>query len=218
MEFEKRAMCSEEDKYTFRQSTQISSQCGLIGHLRADFDNGTAFFSEWFDYRSDLKTNEFKTEFDNVINSLREEGDILHDLKSLAKYCRDNPQAKMSANKLYYGVRVDTEKYAYLFRLNPNAGDYNVSCYCYMKHWLDAHIRNARNGIRFIDSGYQELFRIPDGGKIHVTYSDGSEEFPVCRYIDAYHVEIGDNLYHICEYAELRERCGASIKPVKEEK
>ena len=77
IEYEKRAMIEAEDKYTFRQSTQISMQTGLIGHLRADMDtDGNGFFSSWFDFREELKTDEFKAEFDEVINSLREEGDI----------------------------------------------------------------------------------------------------------------------------------------------
>ena len=52
IEYEKRAMIEAEDKYTFRQSTQISMQTGLIGHLRADMDtDGNGFFSSWFDFR-----------------------------------------------------------------------------------------------------------------------------------------------------------------------
>ncbi len=79
VEYEQRAMIEAEDKYTFRQSTQISMQTGLIGHLRADMDtDGNGFFSSWFDFREELKTDKFKAEFDDVINSLREEGDILH--------------------------------------------------------------------------------------------------------------------------------------------
>ena len=87
IEYEKRAMIEAEDKYTFRQSAQISMQTGLIGHLRADMDtDGNGFFSSWFDFREELKTDEFKAEFDDVINSLREEGDILQkfNLDSLA--------------------------------------------------------------------------------------------------------------------------------------
>lgn len=77
IEFEKRAMIEAEDKYTFRQSSQISGQTGLIGYLRADMDtDGNGFFSSWNDWRKDLKTDEFKAEFDEVINSLREEGDM----------------------------------------------------------------------------------------------------------------------------------------------
>ena len=84
IEYEKRAMIEAEDKYTFRQSTQISMQTGLIGHLRADMDtDGNGFFSSWFDFREELKTDEFKAEFDDVINSLREEGDILHNRRAL---------------------------------------------------------------------------------------------------------------------------------------
>lgn len=67
IEYEKRAMIEAEDKYTFRQSTQISMQTGLIGHLRADMDtDGNGFFSSWFDFREELKTDEFKAEFDDV--------------------------------------------------------------------------------------------------------------------------------------------------------
>lgn len=114
IEYEKRAMIEAEDKYTFRQSTQISMQTGLIGHLRADMDtDGNGFFSSWFDFREELKTDEFKAEFDDVINSLREEGDILHNRRALAKYCYCTPQSRMQDEPGYYGVRVDTEKYAY---------------------------------------------------------------------------------------------------------
>ena len=167
IEYEKRAMIEAEDKYTFRQSTQISMQTGLIGHLRADMDtDGNGFFSSWFDFREELKTDEFKAELDEVINSLREEGDILHNRKALAKYCYSTPQSKMQEEPGYYGVRVDTEKYAYLLRLNPDRGEYNLYCYCYRRDWLDQHLKDAEKGIRFIDSHYKELFRIPDGGKI----------------------------------------------------
>ena len=62
IEYEKRAMTEPEDKYSFSQSSQISSQTGLIGYLRADMDtDGNGFFSSWNDFRSDLKTDEFKS-------------------------------------------------------------------------------------------------------------------------------------------------------------
>ena len=35
--------------------------------------------------------------------------------------------------------------------------------------------------IRFIDSHYNELFRIPDKGVITVTYPDGHKENKLCR-------------------------------------
>jgi len=209
-------LTEKEDKYTFSNSMQISMQCGLIGHLRADMDSdGNGFFSSWEDYRKELKTDEFKDEFDKVINSLREEGDIIYNRKSLAKYCYSSPQAKMNNEQDYYGVRVDTEKYAYLCRLNPNKGEYNLYCYCYIKDWLDKHIRSAEKGIRFITPEYKEKFRISDGEKIRITFSDGEVKDRVCRYIDDSHVEIRDDLYHICEFAERMEQCGATFIPLR---
>ena len=216
MDVDMRALTKKEDKYTFSNSMQISMQCGLIGHLRADMDSdGNGFFSSWEDYRKELKTDEFKDEFDKVINSLREEGDILYNRKSLAKYCYSSPQAKMNNEHDYYGVRVDTQKYAYLCRLNPNKGEYNLYCYCYIKDWLDKHIRSAEKGIRFITPEYKEKFRISDGEKIRITFSDGEVKDRVCRYIDDSHVEVGDDLYHICEFAERMEQCGATFIPLR---
>ena len=217
IEYEKRAMIEAEDKYTFRQSTQISMQTGLIGHLRTDMDtDGNGFFSSWFDFREELKTDGFKAEFDDVINSLREEGDILHNRRALAKYCYCTPQSRMQEEPGYYGVRVDTEKYAYLLRLNPDRGEYNLYCYCYRRDWLDQHLKDAEKGIRFIDSHYKELFRIPDGGKVKIHYSWNEEQIRTCRYIDDYHVEIGSNLYHICEFAERMEYGGHTCEPVRD--
>ena len=216
MEFEKRAMTEEEDKYTFQLSSQISSQTGLIGYLRADMDtDGNGFFSSWNDYRKDLKTQEFKDEFDEVINSLREEGDVLHNRSALAGYCHSTPQTRMKTEQEYYGVRVDTEKYAYLLRLNPNKGEYNLYCYCYVRDWLDDHIRQARRGIRFIDPNYKEKFRISDGEKVRITLSDGEQFERVCRYIDDYHVEVGDLIFHIAELAEKMEQNGSTIVPLR---
>ena len=216
MDLDMRALTEKEDKYTFSNSMQISMQCGLIGHLRADMDSdGNGFFSSWEDYRKELKTDEFKDEFDKVINLLREEGDILYNRKSLAKYCYSSPQAKMNNEQDYYGVRIDTQKYAYLCRLNPNKGEYNLYCYCYIKDWLDKHIRSAEKGIRFITPEYKEKFRISDGEKIRITFSDGEVKDRVCRYIDDSHVEVGDDLYHICEFAERMEQCGATFIPLR---
>ena len=216
IEYEKRAMIESEDKYSFSQSSQISSQTGLIGYLRADMDtDGYGFFSSWNDFRSDLKTDEFKAEFDSVINSLREEGDLLHNRQALSHYCYSNPQSKMNTEQDYFGVRIDTEKYAYLLRLNPNKGEYNLYCYCYVKDWLDRHMKDAEKGIRFITPDYVEKFRIRDGDQVRLTYRDGTNADRVCRYIDDYHVEVGNNLYHICEFAERTQQSETTVIPLR---
>ena len=214
-EYEMRPMIEKEDKYAFSQSSQLSEQTGLIGYLRADMGtDGNNFFSSWMDWREDRKTAEFKAEFDDIINSLREEHDILHDRKTLAKYCYSHPQAAMNSEMENFGVRVDTDKYTYLLRLNPNRGEYNLYCYCYIRDWLNDHIRKAEKGIRFITPDYKEKFRLPDGGKIRVRTKDGTTFDEVCRYIDDTHVEVGRNLYHIAEYAERLEQSGNIIAPL----
>ena len=116
-----------------------------------------------------------------------------------------------------YGFRMDTEKHAFLFRCNPTKGDYNFYCFCYVKEWLDRHISKAEQGIRFIDPNYKELFRIPDGGKIIITTSWGEKSEHSCRFIDEYHTEVGNYLYHICEFAERMAKNGATyeLKPAE---
>lgn len=211
---EYRAITKSEQKYTFKQSYQLSSQTGLIGYLRGDFGSiGKEFWTTWNDFRKDLKTDEFKAEFDDVINGLRE-GDVLSGRKAMSSYCCSNPDSSFNDDRNHYGIRLDTDKYSYLMRLNPNKGEYNLYCYCYKKDWLNSHLERAERGIRFIDSNYNEMFRIADGGKISITKSNGERTEKFCRYIDDYYLEVGTNLYHICEFAELCEKNGVIVEPV----
>lgn len=72
---------------------------------------------------------------------------------------------------------------------------------------------NDKKEIRFIDSHYNELFRIKDGESITVKFSDGSMSDRKCTYIDDYHTKIGYNVFHICEFAELMERGKSTYRP-----
>ncbi len=65
--------------------------------------------------------------------------------------------------------------------------------------------------IRFIDSHYTDLFRVPDGGYIQVDYPDETVIKP-CKFLDEYHTQIGTNVFHICEFAERMERIGANYQ------
>lgn len=219
MDLKPRPITPEDRKYTYAQSHQLSMQSGLIGYLRADMDTGgSGFFSNFFDYREDLKTDQFKEEFDGVINSLRLDGQLLRNRTELNRHCNRNPDSSYENDRNEYGFRVDTEKYAYLMRVNPNKGEYNLYCYCYVKERLDDHIVNAQRGIRFITPGYEELFRIQDGGQIRITTLSGEIRDRTCRYIDEYHMELsgsgGTNLYHICEFAEAIEAVGSYVAPL----
>lgn len=67
--------------------------------------------------------------------------------------------------------------------------------------------------IRFIDSGYNKLFSVPNGGSVVLTRFDGSKAALPCVYIDDYHAKIGNSVYHICQFAELMEQNGATYAP-----
>ena len=69
------------------------------------------------------------------------------------------------------------------------------------------------HSIRFINSSYDTLFRIPDGGTVEVQFPD--RKFSAkCEYIDDYHTLVGDSVFHICEFAEQMEYQGNTVEPV----
>ena len=77
------------------------------------------------------KTDDFKKEFDLVINSYRfGDGEFLSGRSTMSKFCYEHPESSYEDDRNQYGVRVDTERYSYLMRLNPNRGEYNLYCYC----------------------------------------------------------------------------------------
>ena len=139
-----RPMTGDERRYCYSQSQQLMAQTGCVGHLRGDMgSNGEQFFSTWEDHQAHLKTDEFKAEFDDVVNALRfdiEYNGALKNRRSLANFCWDNPGSRLVPGEDDFGFRVDTENYSYLFRLNPNRGMYNIYCYCYQREWLDNHL------------------------------------------------------------------------------
>lgn len=213
-----RAATPMERLYLYSQSSQIGAQTGLIGYLRADMDKGgEGFYTTWFEQNNDLHTDEFSDEIDEVINACRYEpeyGGMLTDRTKMTQYCREHSEGKFDGNyTTEYGFRVDTEQYAYLMRLNPTKGDYDLYCYCYKREWLDNHLHRAEKGIRFITPDYNELFRVADGDKIRIVTEDGEIRDRTVRYVDDYHIEMhgehGTTLYHICEFAERMEKSNA---------
>ena len=71
------------------------------------------------------------------------------------------------------------------------------------------------HSIRFINSSYDTLFRIPDGGTVEVQFPD--RRFTAkCEYLDDYHTKVGDTVFHICEFAELLERQNGTVRPEPE--
>ena len=69
--------------------------------------------------------------------------------------------------------------------------------------------------IRLINSHYDDLYRIPDGGVVQVDYPDGRSFTARLEHLDDYHFDMGGlgNVFHICQFAEVMERNHADFYP-----
>ncbi len=212
-----RPLTEAEQKYAYEQSMQIRMQTGSIGVMHGGYKSDKKFYSRFHDLNERWKTGEFEEGLENFLNILRSDKDgFMRNLDTMREYASCHPQNAFPGKEgMEYGLRADTEKYAYVMRCNPAKENDNVEIHCYVKEWLEHHIREAEKGIRFINSRYSELFRIADGEKIEVTNSVGEKSEYVCRYIDECHTEVGNNLYHICQFAEIMERNGSEYTPVE---
>ncbi len=112
-------------------STSLQEQA-RIGHLRGDFGCGTEFWTTWWDQHEEFKSQDFKDELDDLVNTLRKDGP-LKDLSTMQRFCWDHPQARMSpeASSRSYAFRIDTERHRYYLRFIPERGDYNFYILCY---------------------------------------------------------------------------------------
>lgn len=156
MDLSIRPIKPEEIPFSYTQSQNDYVESGCIGFLRGDFDtSGKGFYTTWEDKVKFLKTDEFKREFDDVINSLRfGYGELLKDRSSLSAYCQNNPDGVIEGNYTKeYGFRVDTDEHSYILRCNPTKGDYNFYVYAYDRETFEKHL----NEIGGKDMGTEEL-------------------------------------------------------------
>ncbi len=121
----------EEKKLAFSDETETC----CIGHLRCDFGSGNEFWTTWWPHAEKLNDREFKADLDEVINVMREW--TLKNRRECKRYCEEN--LKRTFGDRGYGMRVNSRKYAYVFRLNPMPGDYDIYCYCYLRDGLSSH-------------------------------------------------------------------------------
>ena len=69
--------------------------------------------------------------------------------------------------------------------------------------------------VRLINSHYDDIYRIPDGGVVQIDRSDGASCTARMERVDDYHIDFGGlgDVYHICQFAEMIERSGATAYP-----
>jgi len=221
MELTFRTATPTERLYTASQSMQLKGQTGCVGHLRADTGMDTqGFLKKWQTYQLNSDNEEFQREFEVVMNALVSDGQYGGFLKSrdaMRDFCQGHPESSFK-DGFAFGFRADTAQYSYLIRLNPYKEENTLILYCYRRDSLERHMKQAEKGIRFITPHYEEKFRIADGDMIRIRCPDGRQLDRECRYIDECHVEVGkgwDNLYHICQFAEMMERNGNSVIPLR---
>ena len=218
MELTFQAATPAERLYTTGQSMQIEGQTGYIGCFQTGMsEDGKGAFPKWSSGREGLNTEEFQQELAGVMDALihdEQYGGFLKDSDAMRDFCQTHPESGFN-NGFAFGFRADTAQYSYLIRLNPCKGEENLFIYCYRRDWLDRHMKQAEKGIRFITPHYEEKFRVADGDKVRIRRFDGRDFERVCRYIDDCHVEIGNELYHICQFAEMMERNGNSVIPLR---
>jgi hypothetical protein len=138
-----------ERMYAYSQSVQFEGQTGCIGHLRGDFGSGQEFYTTWDDHQAQYKTDEFKAEFDKVVNALRAEGGcgLFVSRDSMAAFCREHPESAFEGNYCTeYGFKLKTVWHTYMLRCNPNKGDYNFYLYAYVSRLLERHMEKAKTG------------------------------------------------------------------------
>ena len=84
MELTFRTATPTERLYTASQSMQLKGQTGCVGHLRADTGmDAQGFLKKWQTYQLNSDNEEFKREFEVVMNALVSDGQYGGFLKSV---------------------------------------------------------------------------------------------------------------------------------------
>jgi hypothetical protein len=129
----------------FRLDAEAAGRCGAIGYMRADFGKtGREFWTTWFDLDARLNTHRFKTEFQEVVNSLRGDGERppLASRKNLAAYCSATPGKELNGRGAGYMIR--TQDYSYYIRCKPAAADYDIFAFAYDNRYLLPELAGRR--------------------------------------------------------------------------
>ena len=137
--------------------------------------------------------------------------------RSAAAYCGTHSLACIR-DEYRYIFRADTRDYAYLIRCILDGEDEtnnHVYIYPYRRDMLDTHLSQAAYGVRFLDAGGTELFRLPDGDTVRIVTKDGGLLDRTVRYVDDEHAEIGGSFYHIQDFARWMDNTGSRLIPLR---
>ena len=127
----------DDAKLFFKMEGETAERHGAIGYLRADFGKSNCeFWASWFDIQPNLKSVSFKTELDDIIDSLRDDGNNppFANRKNLKSFCCSSPGKDLFERGNGYIIR--TLNYSYYFRFRPSPNDYDIYCFVYDNRFL----------------------------------------------------------------------------------
>ena len=215
-----RLITREEKPYCGVQSRRLCRLTGCLGRMQAkQYAGSDRLELTWKGPGDGPETEECREDLGRAAETLLsgDPEDGMEGRSLLTGYCFAR-RGERGPDPHRYRFRIDTEKYAYLTYMRQyRSGLYLLDFRCYRKDLLDRHLERAANGIRFTDRTGRELFVLPDGGRIRLTYPDGRVRDETCRYTDPYHMEIGPgpmNLFHARGFAEMAEEEGFSVEPL----
>lgn len=196
----------EETPYFYKQCKELDEKTGNVGCFIGRFEEPSSkLVSDWTDHTSRLNTAEFADDFNNMVDTLRQ--DMLKSRKDLRMYCMDHPGCIMldsAGTDPDYGFRINTGKYSYMLRCNFSSPYYAFVLTAYSFLALDRNMREARNGVPILDLQGYERFRIPDGGKLKIASPDGFAGFCTVRYLDQNRLALFDE-FHKSTILPIRE-------------
>ena len=139
-DYEMRSITKDEKSATFQMKREAAEAVGNIGYMKADIDiDGEGFYKDWYGLSEESNNQSFKDKFNEILSSLRVDGNMLESKGALAHFCyKDKPYKFKDRNE--YGVRVDAGDYSFLMRLNPNKGERDLFCNCFEKEKLDKYL------------------------------------------------------------------------------
>ncbi len=203
----------EERKWLAVQSQQLGSMTGEIEWLHTILAKaGDATTFEWLNaIRYDLRDKDGYTQDRDAVAKMAFTGPLLNKA-TFKDFASSQPEMKLDTGCVAF--KVATTNFEFLFEITE---DLEAFCFAYKKQWLDLQIERARQGIRFVDlSSPKDLFRLADGDKLWIDLPDGDRLTRTVRFIDSSHFEIGNDIYHIDEWAERVKRSNLSMIPLRE--
>ena len=141
---ELRRATKTEQSFALPLPEYIEIESGKIGVLSANLDAFGSMLSRFTNFAEDLKTEEFKSTFEELLDALKYDtryGNLLANRVRLAEYCWTKLLRMDGAETERYVARADLNNYSFLLCLIPGKS-WNVICNCYSRELLDKYIKN----------------------------------------------------------------------------